>query len=94
MDFIVEKPVIAKGNVCEKIIRSLPEWFGIEVEIIQYVKDIEKLPTFIAIKDNETIGFLTVKQHNQFAAEVYVMGVLPQFHRKGIGSGSIPILQN
>ncbi len=85
MDFIIEKPVLEKGSVCKEILRSLPQWFGIEAAIIQYVKDIEQLPTFVAIADNKTVGFLTIKQHNQFAAEIYVMGVLPQVHRKGIG---------
>ena len=49
------------------------------------MKDIEQLPTFVAIEDSKAVGFLTIKQHNQFAAEIYVMGVLPQLHRKGIG---------
>ncbi|MEL6460344.1 MAG: GNAT family N-acetyltransferase [Cyanobacteria bacterium J06636_27] len=89
MNLIIEEPMVGKGKVCEKIIRSLPEWFGIETAIIQYVKDIEQLPTFIAMEDNQTIGFLTIKKHNQFAAEIYVMGVLSQFHRNGIGSSLI-----
>ena len=85
MDFIIQKPYLGKGSVCEVILRSLPEWFGIEEAIVQYVKEIEQLPTFIAVTENKAVGFLTIKQHNQFAAEIYVMGVLPQLHRKGIG---------
>ncbi len=94
MDFVIEKPVLGKGSVCEKIMRSLPQWFGIETAIIQYAKDIEKLPTFVAVEENETIGFLTIKQHNQFAAEIYVMGVLPQLHGKGIGRNLVETAEN
>jgi ribosomal protein S18 acetylase RimI-like enzyme len=93
VDFIIEKPVIGKGSVCEEILRSLPQWFGIEAAIIQYVKDIEQLPTFVAMEDSKAVGFLTIKQHNQFAAEIYVMGVLPQMHRKGIGSCLLEIAE-
>lgn len=85
MDYLIEKPVLGKGSVCEEILRSLPQWFGIEEAIVQYVKDIEQLPTFVAMQNNKAVGFLTIKQHNQFAAEIYVMGVLPQVHRRGIG---------
>lgn len=89
MNLIIKEPMLAKERICEQIMRSLPQWFGIETAIVQYVKDIEQLPTFIAVEDNQTIGFLTIKIHNQFAAEIYVMGVLPQFHRNGIGSSLI-----
>lgn len=85
MDYLIEKPVLGKGSVCQEILCSLPQWFGIEEAIVQYVKDIEQLPTFVAMEDNKAVGFLTIKQHNQFAAEIYVMGVLPQVHRRGIG---------
>lgn len=85
MELTIEKPLLNKGSACEKIMRSLPQWFGIEAAIIQYVKDIEQLPTFVAMEDSKAVGFLTIKQHNQFAAEIYVMGVLPQLHGKGIG---------
>jgi GNAT superfamily N-acetyltransferase len=27
----------------------------------------------------------SVKQHNQYSAEIYVMAVLPQYHRQGCG---------
>ena len=89
MNLIIKEPMLGKERICEQIMRSLPQWFGIETAIVQYVKDIEQLPTFIAVEDNQTIGFLTIKIHNQFAAEIYVMGVLPQFHRNAIGSSLI-----
>ena len=32
------------------------------------------------------VGFLAVKVHNAFTAEVCVMGILKEYHRMGIGS--------
>jgi ribosomal protein S18 acetylase RimI-like enzyme len=40
------------------------------------------LPTFAAGED----GFLSLKLHTPHAAEVYVMGVLPNRHRAGLGT--------
>ena len=85
MLFSVEKPGLGKSAVCEPILRSLPEWFAIERAIVQYLKDIDTMPTVLARADGEITGFLTIKRHNEYSAEVHVMGVRPGSHRKGIG---------
>ena len=82
---IVEGPLAGQSSVCEPILRALPDWFGMEAGIVQYAKDIDHLPTFIARVESEAIGFLTLKLHNDFAAEVYVMGVRTEWHRRGAG---------
>jgi GNAT superfamily N-acetyltransferase len=81
----VEGPLASQSSVCEPILRALPDWFGMEAGIVQYAKDIDHLPTFIARVGSEVIGFLTLKLHNAFAAEVYVMGVRTEWHRRGAG---------
>ena len=73
------------GKVCEKILRSLPDWFGIEESIVQYIKDADKMPTMIVKNETEEIGFLTIKKHFKESADIHCMGILPQYHRKGIG---------
>jgi GNAT superfamily N-acetyltransferase len=45
----------------------------------------DQSPTVIATLGNEDVGLLTLVTHSPFAAEVYVMAVLPEHHRKGIG---------
>ncbi|GAX41904.1 hypothetical protein NIES4075_29010 [Tolypothrix sp. NIES-4075] len=74
-----------KAEVCESILRALPQWFGKEAALIQYLKDIEMLPSLLAVVNNQCIGFLTFKLHNEYAAELYIMGVRPEYHRQGIG---------
>ncbi len=83
--FTVDGPCFGKAEVCEPILRSLPAWFGIEEAIIQYVADIDSLPTFLAYREGEVIGFLSVKQHYPTSAEVLVMGIRSDAHRQGIG---------
>ena len=81
---IVRKPTGA-DKTCEQILRELPEWFGIEEAIIGYRKDIEKMPTWVAVDNDRIVGFLTVNYHNKYSAEIQVMGVLKEYHRQGVG---------
>jgi ribosomal protein S18 acetylase RimI-like enzyme len=39
------------------------------------------------------VGFLTLKQHNARAAEIYVMGVVPEQHRHGVGSALLAAVE-
>ncbi|MBA3427193.1 MAG: GNAT family N-acetyltransferase, partial [Actinobacteria bacterium] len=45
-----------------------------------------ELPTFASRDDSgRAAGFLSLKLHTQRAAEIWVMAVLPERHRTGIG---------
>jgi len=81
----IEGPLLGQGAVCETILRALPEWFGIEAATAQYIRDVDGLPTFVAWMDGRAVGFMTVKQHFPQAAELYVLGVLPEMHQRGVG---------
>jgi ribosomal protein S18 acetylase RimI-like enzyme len=85
MGVVVQGPFVGKAVVCEPILRALPEWFGIEEATRQYIADIEELPTLLAILDDQVVGFLTLTLHSDYAAEIHVMGVHPEWHRHGIG---------
>lgn len=85
MNYSMNGPHLGKANVCEPILRALPQWFGIEAAIVHYVGEIDHLPTFLAHQADTVIGFLSLKLHNPYAAEVYVMGIRPEAHRQGIG---------
>ena len=79
-------PYSQQSKVCESILRALPQWFGIERALVEYLEEIEKLPTLLAFVKDKHTGFLTFKQHNKYAAELYVMGIYPKYQRCGIGS--------
>lgn len=70
---------------CERILRALPEWFGIEEALVRYVTDIPRLETLIAESSGEIAGFLTIKRHNPSSAEIHVVGVRPELHGRGVG---------
>lgn len=85
MDITVRGPFLQRSSVCEPILRALLEWFGIEEATRQYIQDIEALPTLLATVLGEVVGFVTLREHSEYAAEIHVMGVLPKLHRRGVG---------
>lgn len=69
---------------CERILRSLPRWFGIEASLLEYVADSERFPTFFAV-DVDPVAFLTVREHFAQSWEVHCIGVSALHRGKGIG---------
>jgi len=70
---------------CEAILRALPDWFGIEEALRDYVRDAARLETLVADDGGAIAGFLSLKEHNPRAAEIHVMGVRPERHGGGVG---------
>jgi coenzyme F420-0:L-glutamate ligase / coenzyme F420-1:gamma-L-glutamate ligase len=75
-----------RSRLAESILRALPEWFGIEHATQAHIREVAELETFAA---DDGSGFLSLKQHTPRAAEIYVMGVLPAQHRRGIGEALV-----
>ena len=84
-NIIIQTPSNNCGLYAEKILRALPNWFGIEKSTLQYIKDANAMPTMLVVDNSNVIGFLTIKRHFSETAEIHCMGLLPQYHRKGIG---------
>ncbi len=77
---------------CEDILRGLPQWFGIEQAIVEYVASVATFETLVAARADagdaaasDVIGFLTLHTHNRYAAEIHVMAVRAGHHGSGIG---------
>lgn len=84
-DITILGPHFEKSAVCMPILRTLPDWFGLEESLVHYSAEIDSSPTFLAYHAEDVIGFISLKQHNLYSAEVNVMGVVPEMHRMGIG---------
>ena len=72
-------------GACEQILHALPEWFGIEESNRAYIRDLETLPSYVAIVDGEVAGFLSLKHHFSTATEIHVLAVERSLHRRGVG---------
>lgn len=81
-------------GACERILRALPDWFGIENALLDYVRDTQRLPTQLAHVGDEAVGFVTVRRHFPRAAEIHCMAVLPEHHRAGIGRAMVQFIEH
>jgi GNAT superfamily N-acetyltransferase len=81
----IRGPLSGQGALAEDILRALPEWFGLEQALIEYARVADELPTFVAARGKEAVGFLTLRPTSADAVEVHVMAVLPGEHRRGVG---------
>lgn len=81
----IDGPATGVGAECEAVLRTLPGWFGIESSLLEYVRDTEAFPTFVAREDGVFAGFLTVREHFPEAWEVHCIAMRASHRRRGAG---------
>jgi ribosomal protein S18 acetylase RimI-like enzyme len=70
----------------ERLLLALPEWFGIEESVEEYVRDARTKQTYLATNDaGEVLGALVVSRHFPGSAEMHLLAIDPRHHRQGIG---------
>ncbi len=74
-----------KLGISRKILEALPEWFGIASAREEYIRESAGRPFFCAFDNDKLIGFLYLKQTGKETVELAVMGVVKDYHRKGVG---------
>ena len=77
----------ARSELCREILTALPGWFGLPEAVDRYIQEVAELPTFAVGSD----GFLSLKLHTDAAAEIYVIGVRVECHRRGIGTALVEV---
>jgi GNAT superfamily N-acetyltransferase len=77
-------PSTPAAQHCERILRSLPRWFGIEESLLEYVADSERFSTFFAV-EGEPIAFITVREHFPQSWEVHCIAVHANHRGAGVG---------
>ena len=74
-----------KQRIAREILEALPEWFGIPEAREEYIKKSAAQPIFAAFDGENAVGFLCLDETGKDTAELYVMGVLKDHHRRGVG---------
>lgn len=74
-----------RSRICKEIIESLPNWFGLESANKEYIERSAETDFFAAYMFDKEVGFFSIISHFPQTSEIYVCGILPDFHRLGIG---------
>ena len=84
-NLILVGPDIDAQADCEAVLRSLPDWFGIEESLLMYAHDSARMPTFALAQGTRIVAFLTLKEHFAKAWEVHCVAVHADYRNKGLG---------
>lgn len=75
----------ARSAACAAIISKLPDWFAIPAANERYIAGMASKDVFAASVNDRPIGLLALRYHFGTTAEIWWMGIVPEYHRQGIG---------
>ena len=81
---------IEDGNIksayTKEVLESLPDWFGNQQALDDYVRQVAEFPYWAALNErNQCIGFFSVRIHYGHTGDIFVCGICPEYQHKGIG---------
>ena len=82
-----------KSRICKDIIEALPDWFGLESANKEYIEKSAETDFYTAYMFEKEVGFLSIISHFKETSEIYVCGILQDFHRLGIGNKLIRVVE-
>ena len=71
------------------VAEALPAWFDEDARGRAIPADLRHQDGFVALADGEVVGFITLKRFRERAAEIQVMGLKAELHRRGIGRAMV-----
>ncbi len=75
-----------KQEIARSILEALQDWFAMKESREEYIANSAEQLFFAYMEGDKAAGFLTLKETGKDTVELAVMGVLKEYHRKGIGS--------
>ena len=84
---------LVKSKITELILRQLPEWFGNEKALLDYIETVKEKLYYAAYDGDNAVGFICIKFNNKYTADIYVTGILKDYHRRGIGKELVKIVE-
>ncbi|MDR0397388.1 MAG: GNAT family N-acetyltransferase [Oscillospiraceae bacterium] len=70
-----------KISIAASILNALPDWFGVTESRLNYINESGGLPMWAYYDGGDAVGFISMRENSPYAAEIHVMGVLPDRHR-------------
>lgn len=74
-----------KRRVARAVLEALEDWFGVPESREKYIADSAAQAFFAAYEGETPVGFLCLKPTGKDTVELAVMGVLKEYHRRGVG---------
>lgn len=75
-----------RERIAAGVLAALPDWFGLPESTARYIRESRDMPFWADVSpEGEARGFIALRETSPYTGEVYVMGVLPQYHRRGVG---------
>ena len=75
----------AKRTIARKVLEALRDWFEVDESREKYISECADQIFLAAKEDGDYVGFVCLKETGKETAELAVMGVLKEYHRKGVG---------
>ena len=88
-----EKDFSKHPKIVDKVLRELPDWFGQEDAIVKYCEESVNLPMVVLTLDEKPIGFCSLKVNYGINCDLYVLGILPDYHHKGLGQQMVTFIE-
>ena len=93
--FVIDPvPSTGLGATCREILDTVPAWFGIPEANDAYVAFVDTHDTWVASSpQHEPIGLISGQSHFPETAEIEVMAVRPEWHRRGVGRALVEVFE-
>lgn len=85
MNLLEIKNSTEKKRILRTVLEALPEWFEMKSGRESYIKECETQLCFAAVEKEKPVGFICLKETGKDTLELAVMGILKEYHRRGIG---------
>ena len=76
---------VEKQRITRLILEALPDWFEVTEPREAYIRESASCLLFAAYDEDRPVGFLCLKETGKDTLELHVMGILKEYHRRGIG---------
>ena len=83
-----------KMLVVSEVLKDLPEWFGIPESTQAYIEGAADLQVWVAYQERDLAGFISLSYSSEDCAEIDCLAVKKCYHRAGIGSQLLGVLES
>lgn len=74
-----------KEKIARQVLNDLPEWFGLPESTENYIIESQEMPFLACYDGDKAIAFVALNATSKDCADIFVMGVMKDYHRKGVG---------